>query len=224
MTPLKKICEGPILRAPDHNKPWYIISDASSKAVGAWLAQRHEGVLHPVSYHSRVLKECELKWALDTYECETLSIYDALKKFAPYIYGSRVIILSDNRSLQWLFTKGQYKSPRLTRWALNIQQVGAEVLHLPGVANRPADTLSRYPVLQTNIASQQPLQKENLSREILNASTPVDSTDTGTLPKRVSQAKLMDIQDPVERDFVARAELIVDWNPTDANSLYLMKY
>ena len=220
----KKLCEGPILRAPDHNKPWYIISDASSKAVGAWLAQRHEGVLHPVSYHSRVLKECELKWALDTYECETLSIYDALKKFAPYIYGSRVIILSDNRSLQWLFTKGQYKSPRLTRWALNIQQVGAEVLHLPGVANRPADTLSRYPVLQTNIASQQPLKKENLSREILNASTPVDNTDTGTLPKRVSQAKLMDIQDPVERDFVARAELIVDGNPTDANSIYLVKY
>ena len=155
---------------------------------------------------------------------QTLSIYAALKKFAPYIYGSRVIILSDNRILQWLFTKGQYKSPRLTRWALNIQQVGAEVLHLPGVANRPADTLSRYPVLQTNIASQQPLKKENLSREILNASTPVDSTDTGTLPKRVSQAKLMDIQDPVERDFVARAELIVDWNPTDANSLYLVKY
>ena len=221
----KKLCEGPILRAPDHKKTWYIISDASSKAVGAWLAQRHQGVLHPVSYHSRVLKECELKWALDTYECETLSIYDALKKFAPYIYGSRVIILSDNRSLQWLFTKGQYKSPRLTRWALNIQQVGAEVLHLPGVANRPADTLSRYPLLQEDIESpQQSVVRDSSSQAPETTSVVANTTDTAMLPKRISPARLMDVEDPAERDFIARAELIVDGNPTDPNSLFLVKY
>ena len=74
----QKLCEGLFLRAPGHTKCWYIISDTSSRAVSAWLAQRHEGVLQTVTYHSYVLKECELKWTLKTYECETLIIYNAL--------------------------------------------------------------------------------------------------------------------------------------------------
>ena len=141
-----KLVQDPVLRAPVFDAPWYLLTDASSGAIGSWLAQRHGGHLFPVAYHSRRLKPHELQWSLDPYEAEVLAIYDSLRKFKHFLYGSRLVILSDSQALQWLFSKAQYKSPRLTRWALSIQAFGADLLHLPGRINRPADTLSRYPV------------------------------------------------------------------------------
>ena len=88
-----KLCEGPVLRAPDWDKPWYLITDASSGAIGSWLSQRHDSVLHPVAYHSRQLKSSELAWTLDAYEGETLAIYDSIRKFKPFLYSARLIIL-----------------------------------------------------------------------------------------------------------------------------------
>ena len=222
----QKLCEEPVLRAPDFKAPWYILTDASSGAIGAWLAQRHEGILHPISYHSRLLKKNELAWTLDAYECETLAIYDALKKFAPFIYGARVIILSDSRALQWLFAKAQYKSPRLTRWALNIQGVGAEILHLPGAQNRPADTLSRYPLLQADQEMTQGTQTG--AHNTQQAPThETDNTERGSTQQvdRISRlSKLMDIKDPKERDIIAQAELIIDGDPINSECIKLVKY
>ena len=226
----QKLCEEPVLRAPDFEKPWYILTDASSGALGAWLAQRHEGVLHPISYHSRLLKKNELNWTLDAYECETLAIYDALKKFAPFIYGARVIILSDSRALQWLFSKAQYKSPRLTRWALNIQGVGAEILHLPGAQNRPADTLSRYPLLQAEQETSQGVQTGSQHAQDTQQTTLTQHTKDTTTGVRQCEDKLprlyklMDIKDPNERDIIAQAELIIDGDPINSNCIKLVKY
>ena len=224
----QKLCEEPVLRAPDFTKPWYILTDASSCALGAWLAQRHEGVLHPISYYSRLLKKNELNWTLDAYECETLAIYDALKKFAPFIYGARVIILSDSRALQWLFSKAQYKSPRLTRWALNIQGVGAEILHLPGAQNRPADTLSRYPLLQTEQENPQGTQTGPQHTHNTQQTTPTQHAENTTGARQHEKFphphKLMDIKDPNERDIIAQAELIIDGDPINSNCIKLVKY
>ena len=208
-----KLCEGPVLRAPDWNKPWYLITDASSGAIGSWLAQRHDSVLHPVAYHSRQLKSNELAWTLDAYEGETLAIYDSIRKFKPFLYGARLIILSDSRCLQWLFTKGQYKSPRLTRWALMIQGFGADILHLPGKLNQPADTLSRYPLHEVGSSDHQ--KGNDLGKG--EANTP-SLPSVNTLPHR----KLIQVSDPVERNILARAELIVDGDPTDPGNITLI--
>ena len=208
-----KLCEGPVLRAPDWDKPWYLITDASSGAIGSWLAQRHDSVLHPVAYHSRQLKSSELAWTLDAYEGETLAIYDSIRKFKPFLYGARLIILSDSRCLQWLFTKGQYKSPRLTRWALMIQGFGADILHLPGKLNQPADTLSRYPLHEVSRPDHQNGNGIG-KRESNTPSLPSSST----LPQR----KLIQISDPIERNILARAELVVDGDPTDPANITLI--
>ena len=210
-----KLVSQPILRAPNFALTWYLLTDASEGAIGSWLAQRHDGLLHPVAYHSRQLKPPEVKWALDPYEAEVLAIYDSLKKFKHFLYGARIVILSDSKALQWLFGKSQFKSQRLTRWALSIQSYQAEILHVPGTHNRPADTLSRYPV-----------------HDVLNAkdhSTPEDTehlikVSTHSSPNRYPENKLQSISDPTDREIVTAAEFLVDGDPSQPKALTLVHY
>ena len=135
----------PILRAPDFSRTWFLLTDACDYGIGAWIAQRYEGQLHPVAFYSRQLRKGELGMKRDAMELEVLAILEGLKKFRPLIWGQRIVILSDNSPLTWLFSKAHYKSARLTRWALAIQGFNAQVLHYPGVLNRVSDALSRNP-------------------------------------------------------------------------------
>ena len=136
----------PILRAPDFSRCWYIVTDACDIGIGAWLGQRYEGFLHPVAYFSRQLRKNELGLKRDAMDLETLSILESLKKFRPLIWGQKIVVMSDNSALQWLFSKSTYKSARLTRWALAIAGFNVDILHYPGSMNRVADSLSRNPV------------------------------------------------------------------------------
>ena len=135
----------PILRAPDFSRTWYLLTDACDIGIGAWVAQRYDGQLHPVAFFSRQLRKGELGLKRDAMELETLALLEGLKKFRSLVWGQRIVILSDNSPLTWLFSKATYKSARLTRWALAIQGFNAEVLHLPGVLNKVSDALSRNP-------------------------------------------------------------------------------
>ena len=139
-------------------------------------------------------------------ECEVLAIFDSLKKFRPFLYGARLVILSDNRALQWLFSRVQYKSPRLTRWALQIQSYGADILHLPGQANRPADTLSRYPTFTDS-----PQEEEA-------------GVSFTMPPPRLPTKKMKDISDPEERALIGSAEFLVEGDPTIPGNITLIKY
>ena len=49
----------PILAMPDLNKQFIIRADASSKAIGAVLLQKHNDILKPCYYVSRKLVERE---------------------------------------------------------------------------------------------------------------------------------------------------------------------
>ena len=209
-----KLIEGPVLRAPDFSLTWYLLTDASSGAIGSWLAQRHDGHLHPVAYHSRQLKPHELKWTLDPYEAEVLAIYDSLKKFKHFLYGSRIIILSDSHALQWLFSKSQFKSPRLTRWALSIQCYGADILHIPGPLNRPADTLSRYPVHDLLALNDNPQLDATISPQENTFQTP------GIYPPD----KLQEVRDPTDKRIITQAEFLVEGDPENLKALTLVSY
>ena len=134
----------PILRSPDFTRPWYILTDACDVGLGITLAQKYAGKLHAVTYFSRQLRKGELSLKRDTMDLECLSILD-LKKFRPLIWGQKVIVLSDNKALSWLFDKATYKSARLTRWALALQGFNLDIHHYPGSCNKVADALSRNP-------------------------------------------------------------------------------
>jgi len=134
----------PVLKAPDFRKTWYLSTDASQGAIGAVLAQRYEGHFCPVAYYSRQLKAAESRYT--TMEKEALAIIEALKKFKPLVWGLEVVVLSDNRSLHWLFHKAKDGNARVTRWALTAQSFGAKIMYHPGRLNAAADALSRIKV------------------------------------------------------------------------------
>ena len=135
----------PVLKAPDFGRCWFLVTDACDIGVAAWLAQRYDGRLHAVAYFSRQLRKAEASIKRDALELECLAILEGLKKFRPLIWGQKIIVLSDNSALQWLFKRSIYKSARLTRWALAIDGFNVELLHYPGSLNKFADSLNRNP-------------------------------------------------------------------------------
>ncbi|KAL4132497.1 hypothetical protein QTP88_009636 [Uroleucon formosanum] len=114
----------PILQYPDSNQPFNITTDASNIAIGAILSQGKIGSDLPIAYASRTLNKAETNY--NTTEKELLAILWAVKQFRHYVYGCKFNIVTDHKPLSWLFG---VKDPgaRLTRWRLQLEEVGNEL-------------------------------------------------------------------------------------------------
>ncbi|GFX53876.1 transposon Tf2-6 polyprotein [Trichonephila clavipes] len=82
-----KLITKPVLQLYDPKLSLHVFCDASMKAIGAILKQPdNSGTLHPVSFHSRTLREYEKNYCITELEC--LAIRDALDKFYYYLHGT----------------------------------------------------------------------------------------------------------------------------------------
>ncbi|OWZ05996.1 LOW QUALITY PROTEIN: reverse transcriptase [Phytophthora megakarya] len=107
----RKIVSTPLLRHPDRAKLFVIIPHANPWAACAVLGQEHEGLIHPVRFTSRVLKESELRYHIA--EKEVLAILRTLEIFRPLIHGSEFPVV--------VYTR--YSSDlELSRWTLEIHR------------------------------------------------------------------------------------------------------
>ena len=126
----------PVLRLPDAEKAYTIMSDASDTGVGGVLMQ--EG--HPIAYISRWLNEAETRYS--TYEKETLAVIYCLKSWRHYVHnGLPIKVLTNNRSLKHLLTQKNL-SPRQARWSDALSEYLLEFEHVRGEDNQVADALS----------------------------------------------------------------------------------
>ena len=74
----KAITAKPVLRRPDHNKPFTMEVDASQYVLGAILSQKDkQGKLRPVGYYSKTLIPAECNY--DVYDRELLALVRALQ-------------------------------------------------------------------------------------------------------------------------------------------------
>ena len=138
------LTSGPVLKAPEVDKPFIVQTDACDLGIGAVLSQLDEdGEERPVAYASRKLLPRETRYA--TIEKECLAIVWALKQFRIYLYGVPFVIETDHKPLIWL-QKMKNTNQRLTRWAITVQQYQYEIRHRPGVQHGNADGLSRGPL------------------------------------------------------------------------------
>ena len=132
----------PVLCPPDMTKDFELYADSSKTTVSAVLLQRGEGedeTPKVISYASRKLLGRETRYS--TVERELLSIVFAVTKFRHYIYSKKVVVMSDQRALQWLNSVVKTSS-RLAKWALALQDQDLEIQYVPG-SQQIADAFTR---------------------------------------------------------------------------------
>ncbi|KAI8496819.1 hypothetical protein Bbelb_254740 [Branchiostoma belcheri] len=136
-----KLCEDPVLRSPDFERPFVLQTDASDRGIGAVLSQVDEnGEEHPVVYTSRKLLLREQNYSVPEKEC--LAIKYTVEGLRYYLLGREFEVVTDHHPLKWL-NEMKDKNQRLTRWSLCLQPYRFVVTHRAGKANANADALSR---------------------------------------------------------------------------------
>nr|GEX09750.1 reverse transcriptase domain-containing protein [Tanacetum cinerariifolium] len=135
-----KLTEAPILIAPNWDKPFELMCDASDYDVGAVLGQRIEKNFWPIHYASKTMNQAKANYT--TIEKEMLAVVYAFKKFRSYFIMNKSIVYTDHSTLKYLFAKKDVKA-RLLRWILLLQEFDFKVIDTRGAENYAADHLSR---------------------------------------------------------------------------------
>uniref|UniRef100_A0ABD2X4Y4 RNA-directed DNA polymerase n=2 Tax=Trichogramma kaykai TaxID=54128 RepID=A0ABD2X4Y4_9HYME len=136
-------CKHAFLHHPLRHKPYVLMTDASTKALGAALCQYDDSNnIRIVSLASRTLKGAEKNYF--TTELKLLAIVWSLQKFRTFIVGAKVLVQSDHKALSFLLNC-RFLNSRLTRWMLAIQDYDLHMTYVRGKDNGLVDALSRLP-------------------------------------------------------------------------------
>lgn len=133
----------PVLKYPDFERSFRLVTDASQVGLGACLMQDFGHGWQPVAYASKVNNHAEANYSITELEC--LAVVWAVKLFRPYLYGRTFGIVTDHAALKWLMTRPNLAG-RLHRWSLTLQEYDFSIEYRPGSTNVVADALSRAPV------------------------------------------------------------------------------
>ncbi|TYJ95556.1 ty3-gypsy retrotransposon protein [Cucumis melo var. makuwa] len=124
------------LAVPDGSGSFVIYSDASKKGLGCVLMQQGK----VVAYASRQLKSHEQNYP--THDLELAAVVFALKIWRHYLYGEKIQIFTDHKSLKYFFTQKELNM-RQRRWLELVKDYDCGILYHPGKANVVADALCR---------------------------------------------------------------------------------
>nr|GEU40437.1 reverse transcriptase domain-containing protein [Tanacetum cinerariifolium] len=159
-----KLCEAPILIAPNWDMPFELMCDAIDFAIGAVLGQRQDKHFRSIHYASKTMTEAEAKYTMT--EKEMLAVVYAFEKFRSYLILNQSIVYTDHSALKYLFQKKDSKA-RLLRWVLLLQEFTFKVIDTKGAENLAADHLSRLENPQQNVLDPKKIN-ESFPLETLN--------------------------------------------------------
>ena len=131
----QRLTSTPVLAIPKSGELFTVYSDASYSGLGCVLMQ--EGRV--VAYASRQLKKHEMNYP--THDLELAVVVFALKIWRHYLFGEKVQIFTDHKSLKYLFSQKELNM-RQRRWLELLKDYDCEILYHPGKANVVADALS----------------------------------------------------------------------------------
>ena len=119
-----------------------------------------------IAYASRQLKPNEQNYP--THDLELAAVVHALKIWRHYLYGTTCQILTDHKSLKYIFTQRELNM-RQHRWLELIKDYDLEILYHPSKANIVDDALSRKASQErmlSHLTAQLALQKDLMRNEI----------------------------------------------------------
>ncbi|TYK14955.1 pol protein [Cucumis melo var. makuwa] len=111
--------------------------ELKQKLMSASVLTVPDGV---VAYASRQLKSHEQNYS--THDLELAAVVFALKIWRHYLYGEKIQIFTDHKSLKYFFTQKELNM-RQRRWLELVKDYDCEILYHPGKANVVTDALSR---------------------------------------------------------------------------------
>ncbi|GKD31607.1 putative nucleotidyltransferase, ribonuclease H, partial [Tanacetum coccineum] len=131
-----KLCNAPVLALPNGPEDFVVYCDASGLGLGCVLMQRGK----VIAYASRQLKIYEKNYT--THDLELGAVVFALKIWRHYLYGTKSVIYTNHKSLQYIFNQKELNM-RQRRWIELFSDYDCEILYHHGKANVVADALSR---------------------------------------------------------------------------------
>ncbi|GBG83544.1 hypothetical protein CBR_g37260 [Chara braunii] len=134
------LIEYPVLKVAHPSLPFVVTTDASQYGIGTVLQQDDGNGYRPVEFMSA--RRHSEKVATSTYERELYALRQALDHWKHYLLGRHFKAYSDHETLRWLETQAKM-TPKLTRWAVEIDQYDFELKPVKGKYNVVADALSR---------------------------------------------------------------------------------
>ncbi|GBG91638.1 hypothetical protein CBR_g52672 [Chara braunii] len=136
----RALIEYPVLKVADPSLPFVVTTDASQYGIGVVLQQDNDnGYRHIELMSARMPSE---KVATSTYERELYALRQTLEHWTHYLLGRHFKVYSDHETLRWLKTQAKM-TPKLTRWAIEIDQYDFELKPVKAKYNVVADALSR---------------------------------------------------------------------------------
>ncbi|KAE8973468.1 hypothetical protein PF011_g25241 [Phytophthora fragariae] len=123
----QKVADAPILRHFDRTKEVHVMVFANEWALSTTLMQEHEGLLHPVRFSGRVLKDAEMNY--HPAEKEVLALLLLLKQCYTQLAGRTLHVYTRFSTLDWihrtksLFGRAIQFSVLLSPWHLKVQRV-----------------------------------------------------------------------------------------------------
>ena len=114
----------PVLKLPDFEKTFEVIVDACGQGIGGILQQER----HPIAYESCQL--CLHEKNYPTHDLELLAVVHALKKWQHYLLGQVFELVTDHKSLKWIFTQSELNM-RQRRWVEFLQEFSFEIKFWP---------------------------------------------------------------------------------------------
>ena len=208
---LKKALASPeVMATPDWNKPFWLFTDASNKAIGGVLSQIHEGKEKVVEYFSKGLTAQQQEWSVT--DKELLALKDSMEHFAKYLKAGRFKAVVDHAALLYM---SNMPTLRDKHWRMfeSIKSFDYKLEYRPGKKHVSCDALSRNPIYQ-NIPQQD--KYCNLSTNLL-ARVEIEKDEVKKFKNTALNAMAIKIKDEV----TAIAEYTVgEYRSYNPDSLY----
>ncbi|KAF8099059.1 hypothetical protein N665_0253s0008 [Sinapis alba] len=126
----------PVLALPETDEPYAVYTDASISGLGCVLIQKCK----VIAYASRQMRKHEVNYL--THELEMGAVMFSLKIWCSYLFGAKVQIFTDHKSLKYIFTQPELNL-RQRRWMEFVAYYDLDIAYQPCNENLVADALSR---------------------------------------------------------------------------------